>query len=95
MLYEVADISCNIQRGISPNNDGDNDNFDLMALGVKKLVIFNRYGKEVYSKSNYTTEWHGQTASGDELPTGTYFYSIETNACENKTGWIYVNRQIN
>ncbi|KGO91964.1 T9SS type B sorting domain-containing protein [Flavobacterium subsaxonicum] len=92
VLYEVRDISCSIQRGISPNNDGLNDNFDLTSLGVKKLSIFNRYGKEVYVKSNYSAEWYGQTNGGDELPTGTYFYVIERTG-ESKTGWIYVQRQ--
>lgn len=95
VLYEVPDISCTIQRGISPNNDGLNDNFDLASLGVKKLSIFNRYGKEVYVKADYSAEWFGQTNSGDDLPTGTYFYVIERSAGESKTGWIYVNREEN
>ncbi|WP_185965482.1 choice-of-anchor J domain-containing protein [Flavobacterium zepuense] len=92
---EVDDTMCEVQRGISPNNDGFNDNFELTALGVKTISIFNRYGKEVYHKTNYTNEWHGQTGSGDELPTGTYFYTFERTNGETKTGWIYVNRQDN
>jgi gliding motility-associated-like protein len=92
--FVITDASCEIQRGISPgSNDELNNFFDLAQLGVKKLSIFNRYGKEVYTKNNYTTEWHGQTNSGDELPTGTYFYSIDLNVGASKTGWIYVNRQ--
>ena len=92
--FIVEDASCEIQRGISPGNGDDKNNFfDLALLGVKKLVIFNRYGKEVYSKNNYTIEWHGQTNNGDELPTGTYFYVIDRNAGAAKTGWIYINRQ--
>ena len=91
---EVKSIACTIQKGISPNNDGKNDSFDLTSLGVKKLSIFNRYGKEVYVKSNYESEWFGQTNSGDELPTGTYYYVIERTG-ESITGWIYINRQDN
>jgi len=92
--FVITDASCEIQRGISPgSNDELNNFFDLAQLGVKKLSIFNRYGKEVYTKNNYTTEWHGQTNSGDELPTGTYFYSIDLNVGASKTGWIYINRQ--
>ena len=89
----VADTTCQVPRGISPNNDGLNDNFDLTSLDVKKLSIFNRYGQEVYTKSNYTNQWVGQTNGGDELPTGTYFYIIERTNGESKTGWVYVNRQ--
>lgn len=94
VTYTVEDISCEIQRGISPGGtEGMNDYFDLASLGVRKLTIFNRYGEEVYAKNNYTTEWVGQTNKGDELPTGTYFYVIDRNVGETKTGWIYINRQ--
>jgi large repetitive protein len=90
----VEDTACDIPRGISPNNDGLNDNFDLAALDVKKLSIFNRYGQEVYNHGNgYTDQWGGQTNGGDELPTGTYFYMVERNNGESKTGWVYINRE--
>ena len=87
------DVSCMIQKGISPNGDGLNDTFDLTALNVTKLSIFNRYGKEVYSYGAYTNQWHGQSSGGAELPTGTYFYMIERVTGENSTGWIYINRE--
>jgi gliding motility-associated-like protein len=91
--YEVSSIACTIQRGISPNGDEYNQYFDLETLDVAQLSIFNRYGQEVYTKSNYTNEWHGQANNGDELPTGTYFYMIERSNGEQITGWIYVNRE--
>jgi gliding motility-associated-like protein len=91
--FEVVSTACEIPRGISPNNDGFNDEFDLTSLGVRKISIFNRYGQEVYSKSNYTKEWHGQGKGGDELPTGTYFYMVERSTGESITGWVYINRQ--
>lgn len=85
--------NCTIQKGISPNGDGLNDNFDLSSYDVSKLQIFNRYGKEVYSKSNYTNEWRGQSDNGNELPDGTYYYVIEFNDMNSKTGWIYINNE--
>lgn len=91
--YVVDGITCQIQRGISPGGTvGQNDYFDLSGFGVKKLSIFNRYGLEVYSRNNYINEWYGQTNNGDELPTGTYFYMIDSESAGQKTGWIYVNR---
>ena len=84
---------CSIQKGISPNNDTENDNFDLSAYNVSNLKIFNRYGTTVYSKSSYQDEWYGQSDSGDELPDGTYYYVIDFSDLETKTGWIYVNRE--
>lgn len=89
--FEAAGTACDIPRGISPNGDNRNDEFDLAGFNVEKLTIFNRYGLEVYHKTNYTNEWHGQTDNGDELPTGTYFYVVKT-ATESKTGWVYINR---
>lgn len=90
---EVTIIACTIQKGISPNGDEFNQSFDLSGFNVKELQIFNRYGKKVYSKANYTNEWEGQTENGDELPDGTYYYVIDFTDMESKTGWIYINRQ--
>jgi len=92
----VVTTMCNVQRGISPDgSDGLNDNFVLTGLDVRKLVIFNRYGKEVYKfEGQYTDQWHGQTSSNEDLPTGTYFYTFVRSNGENRTGWIYVNRGV-
>lgn len=86
-------VACLIQKGISPNGDGDNENFNLSDFNVLKLSIFNRYGREVYSMANYTNQWHGQESNGNDLPTGTYFYSIEMRDQPAVTGWIYINRE--
>ena len=89
----VDRIYCDIQKGISPNNDTLNDFFDLRLMNVQQLEIFNRYGTKVYSKMDYTNEWIGQSNAGDELPDGTYYYVIEfKNNQPSKTGWIYINR---
>jgi len=90
--FNVDSIACVIQKGISANNDGLNDSFDLSGFNVKKLSIFNRFGMKVYSKRDYTNEWKGKSDNGDELPDGTYYYVIERDNGETKTGWIYINR---
>ena len=93
---QVDATGCLVPKGISPNNDDINDSFNLEGLGVRRLTIFNRYGQEVFSfNGDYTDEWHGQSDNGEDLPTGTYFYAIERNNGENKTGWVYINRQEN
>ena len=90
---QVDRIYCDIQKGISPNNDGKNEFFDLRLMDVQQLEIFNRYGTKVYSKTDYTKEWIGQSNSGNELPDGTYYYVIDfKNNQSSKTGWIYINR---
>mgnify|MGYP000362287179 CR=1 FL=1 len=86
-------VSCDIPKGISPNGDGLNDTWNLTGYNVKNVEIFNRYGTKVYSKSNYTDEWHGQSDSSNELPDGTYYYVVEFNDSPVKTGWVYINRE--
>ena len=93
--FTVENNPCRIiPRGISPNNDTLNDAFDLTGFGVQHIIIFNRYGTKVFSYSgNYTDQWKGQSNDGDELPDGTYFYSIHFTDGMNKTGWVYINRE--
>lgn len=88
----VNNIQCTIPKGISPNDDGNNDIFDLSNLNVQKLQIYNRYGLEVYSKSDYTNEWTGKSNSGDELPDGTYYFVVQYTNGKSKTGWVYINK---
>ncbi|CCB68562.1 Protein of unknown function precursor; putative adhesin [Flavobacterium branchiophilum FL-15] len=89
----ITSTQCIIQKGISPNNDDQNDFFDLTGLNVKELGIFNRYGIKVYSRTNYKKEWFGQSDAGEELPDGAYYYVIESDGKETKTGWVYINRE--
>ncbi|MBS1534083.1 MAG: gliding motility-associated C-terminal domain-containing protein [Bacteroidetes bacterium] len=86
----IETVYCDIQKGISPNNDGLNEFFDLRYLSVDNLTIFNRYGTKVYSKGGYKDQWHGQTDSNDILPDATYFYVIDFKDGTSKTGWIYL-----
>ncbi|MEZ4838885.1 gliding motility-associated C-terminal domain-containing protein [Flavobacterium sp.] len=91
-MVEVLSTLCEIQKGISPNNDGLNDSFDLSSYNVTDLQIFNRYGVAVYTKANYRNEWFGQSNKGNELPDGTYYFVINFEDIETKTGWIYINK---
>ncbi|WP_291093256.1 gliding motility-associated C-terminal domain-containing protein, partial [Flavobacterium sp. UBA2787] len=91
----IFNAFCGIPKGISPNNDGLNDSFDLTGLGVESISIFNRYGRKIYSKNNYLNEWYGQSDNGHELPDGTYYYLLNKSDGKQVTGWVYINRQVN
>lgn len=93
--YALTTNECSlIPRGISPNNDGDNDTFDLTGLGATQVTVFNRYGLEVFSyNGTYTNQFKGNDKNGSELPDGTYFYNITLQDDKEVTGWVYVLRQ--
>lgn len=62
--------------GYSPNLDGSNDNFvvhGIEAYPENELVIYNRWGNVVYTKTNYANEWAGDNTGGEPLPDATYF----------------------
>lgn len=89
---EIQVNDCFIPKGISPNNDGLNDNLDLTHHQVLKIKIYNRYGKEVYTHlKGYLNQWHGQSNDGQKLPTGSYFYYITTTK-ETYSGSILLMR---
>ena len=83
--------SCVIPQGISPNDDGYNDTFDLSSYNVSSFKLFNRWGELVYSKVNYKNEWKGQSNQGDLLSVGTYFYVMNYDGDKTKVDWVYLN----
>lgn len=92
---EPCDRQCEIEipKGISPNGDGLNDDFDLSLIcPVKSVKIFNRYGVMLFEGESYKKEWHGQDANNNILPSATYFYRVDFEDGQIKTGWIYLNR---
>ncbi len=73
-------------NAITPNGDGINDVLDYSDLKVKKdvkILIFDRYGRKVYSNEKQSTYiWDG-TSNGRVLPTGTYWYILEWTEPDN------------
>lgn len=77
-IPEVCDSCLEMPTAFSPNQDAMNDNFIIRCIEYSynrqnKLIIFNRWGNEVYSKNDYLNEWYGQNKDGGLLPDGTYF----------------------
>ncbi len=89
----VAVTLCSIPKGVSANSDGMNDTFNLSGFGENLNVkIFNRYGMVVYEMNNYVNQWHGQCKDGTLLPSATYYYYIQNELGDEKTGWVYLIR---
>ncbi|MCP1995105.1 choice-of-anchor J domain-containing protein [Flavobacterium sp. HSC-61S13] len=90
--FRVSYKDCPIVKGISPNGDGLNDRFDLKEHGVSSIVIYNRYGAEVYSfQGAYTDQWSGQDKANKQLPDGTYYYVVIAHG-KTRTGWVQINK---
>lgn len=68
-----------IYNTITPNGDGNNDTWyigNIQKYPDNKLEIYNRYGKLVYKTTGYLNTWDGRV-SGEEMPSGTYFYDLD------------------
>jgi hypothetical protein len=68
--------------------------------GIRKMTVFNRYGRKVFEENNYVDTFCGQDDNGDELSTGTYFYVIELERESSRLqdglvikGWVYLNAE--
>jgi gliding motility-associated-like protein len=91
---QLIDETVNVPNGFTPDGDGINDKFVVVGLDSytsKALTIYNRYGNMVYETNNYQNDWDG-SSNGSELPDGTYFYILELNGSETKSGYVYINR---
>ncbi|KAA6432469.1 gliding motility-associated C-terminal domain-containing protein [Rufibacter glacialis] len=75
----------------TPNGDDKNQFFEIINLNKDQknsLVLYNRWGKQVYHSPSYQNNWE---ATG--LSDGTYFYILYLEK-ENKTmkGWVNIVR---
>ncbi len=67
-----------LPNAFSPNGDGNNDIFRLLASGFKKINhfrIFNRWGQKVFEANDYYSGWDGKF-KGIDQPMSTYFWTV-------------------
>lgn len=89
---QVLSTLCEIPNIITPNNDENNDSFDLSGLDVERFEIYSRWGRLVYEENNYIDSWHGQNMNNEPLPDSTYYYILTLQSGEEKHGWVYIVR---
>lgn len=77
-----------IYQGVTPDGDGLNDYFiidNIEYFPTNNVTVFNRWGRKVYETTAYNTKGNVfkgvvegvSGASGEKLPTGTYYYVVE------------------
>lgn len=74
----------NVPNAFTPNGDGVNDYFKVGTVFLKDLqiVIFDRWGNQVFESFNPDFRWDG-TMGGTPLPEGVYVYNITGHDHEN------------
>jgi gliding motility-associated-like protein len=63
----------------TPNGDGINDIWNVQALGFSRytLIVYDRWGNEVFNNGgDMTKQWNG-TLNGQQLPDGVYTFVFE------------------
>lgn len=70
-----------VPNTLTPNNDGINDTWLIGRIDNypnAEVTVFDRWGQQVFKTIGYTNSrrWDGKQ-NGKQLPSGTYFYSID------------------
>ncbi|WP_298516777.1 T9SS type B sorting domain-containing protein [uncultured Kordia sp.] len=69
----------NYPRFFTPNNDGFNDNWQIVASASDpslKIYIFDRYGKRLTTLNPESKGWDGNY-NGKRMPSGDYWFRVE------------------
>ncbi len=92
-----------IPEFISPNNDSQNDFWEITGIETYKeaeVFIYNRWGNLIYYAAPYLNDWSGQVNRGvkvgsenGKVPSGTYFYVIKLNDGESEPFKGYIELQ--
>lgn len=86
---------------ITPNGDGLNETWivdtlftDPTSFPDNEVLIFNRWGSQVFRAKPYNNDWAGTNQNGQPLPESTYYYILYLNIGEGeiRKGEILVNR---
>lgn len=93
LLLTERDIE--VFNAVSAGSDGKNDFFTIRNIEFypeNRVTIHNRWGDLVFEMNGYDNVqnvFRGVSKNGNELPSGTYFYSINLgDGSEKKTGYL-------
>jgi gliding motility-associated-like protein len=82
-----------IPNVITPNNDGNNDLFEIEGLKPEtKLLVVNRWGNVVFETVDYQNNWDGKDLNGLPLLDGVYTYKLTTPDDNVKHGFVHLFR---
>ena len=92
----LKELPTKIPQVFTPNQDGANDVWEIIDIDYftkSSLLVFNRWGSIVYESGPYLNEWDGKNKNGNELPDGTYYYSLDLgNGHDPYKGFVVITR---
>lgn len=73
----LADV-IGVPNAFSPNGDGFNDYLKVLGPGIvsMKLIVYNRYGQEIFTSTNQETGWDGRH-NGKASDPGVFAWYLE------------------
>ena len=80
---------------ITPNNDGYNDYLVFPGVDLltgSKLIIYNRWGSEVYRSENYQNDWNGRDLKSRDLLPDTYYYVLQLSSGRLIKGFVEIKK---
>jgi len=95
---KIKNRIANIPNVFTPGGGDENDVFYFNTNGIDLFTIhiYNSWGGLVYKQDANTISWTGRDNSGEECPSGTYYYVISSNNLDNRhetAGFIHLFRQ--
>ena len=77
-IFQACEPVLFIPNVFTPNSDGYNDVFEVQTEFITdfELLIFNRWGSQVFNTEDLNGSWDGSTSSGTLAPEGQYVYVI-------------------
>ncbi|MDQ3045926.1 MAG: gliding motility-associated C-terminal domain-containing protein [Bacteroidota bacterium] len=84
----VIPAELSIPNVITPNGDNINDFLYFRYLeyfGNNNLMVFDRWGKKIFEKENYTNDWNATSFSD-----GTYYFILSTSDGKSYPGFVQV-----
>ena len=77
-----------LPKSFTPNEDGVSDYFAVHFPCVPdkfKVVVYSRWGTEIYSSKYPAFQWDGKTADGEQMESGVYYFVITFTYLKKET----------
>ena len=97
---DVCDlIEVNVSNVITNNGDMINDTWfinNITNYPGNSVKVYNRWGKLVFSATNYQNDWDGSYENNSEIlpPSSSYYYQIDldSDGVIDIDGWLYIQK---